>query len=291
MSSEIISPSLASSLDLEARSCMTVDQWKQVAQEKVGKTNCVLQRNYQITASYAQTYLKHPKLYKWAAMAAFASHHVRLALKPFALARNRDILSEGGKGLKNTRIIKEINDAIYDDIYWAHLAYDGSSEGLQRVIQAAGDNPVYSSLVSGFRKLEQARLQLEEEPNSAEAESLIWEANTELLQHEQNSMVQPRFEKLASGFSRSLSLFATMHYQFGGRCKSALLPGAFLAFMLLWRKNKTKLGGFPDIANFQHRWEWINDGILPGFRCYENRNAIITRDLQKLIARSKTIHT
>lgn len=280
-------PSQASSTPrLTIDDCITVDDWKQLAENRISTTECALQRNNQITANYAQAYLKHPHLYKWAAMAAFASHHVRLALKPLALTNGKQPVDERSHRLKNTRIIKNINDSIFNDIYWAHLAYDASSSGLERLIHAVGDDPAYDILVKGFRQLEHARLLLEKDPGSAKAEDLIWEANTELLLHEQTSMVQPRFAKLASGFSRSLSLFATMHYQFGGKCKSTILPGAFFAYMFLKRKNKKKLNTFPNIATLEHRWEWIHDGILPGFRCYENQSSTITRDLKKVIGRT-----
>lgn len=262
---------------------LSVAEWKQVAEDLISTTSCSLERNHQITKNYAKLYLKHPQLYKWAAMAAFASHHVRLALKPLALARGNEVIDENSPRLKNTRIIKEINDAIFNDIYWAHLAYDASSSGLERLVKAIGDDPGYDNLLAGFRQLEKARLQLIEDPDSLEAQELIWHANVELLLHEQNVMVQPRFEKLATGFSQSLSLFATMHYQFGGKCKSMILPGAFFAYMFLKRKNKKKLECFPNITILEHRWEWIHDGILPSFRCYESQSATIIRDLKKNI--------
>lgn len=262
----------------------TIDDWRQVAQGQIQHADCPLQRNHAITASYAKIYLKHPQLYKWAAMAAFASHHVRLALKPLALDRQYKESSKSSGRLKNTKIIKEINDAIFNDIYWAHLAYDASSSGLELLTNAIGDSPGYESLLAGFRQLEQARTMLESDPDSVEARDIIWQANTELLRHEQKSMVQPRFEKLACGFSKSLSLFATMHYQFGGRCKSTLLPGAFFAYMFLRRGGKKKLESFPSITLFDHRWEWIHEGILPGFRCYEYQQSRVARDLQKIIS-------
>ena len=65
-----------------------------------------------------------------------------------------------------------------------------------------------------------------------------------------------------------------------------MLPGAFVVFMLSrhsWRVIRTGM----TIADLDQRWEWIRDGILPGFRCYEegqNRQRI-ARDLQSIVSK------
>ena len=266
----------------------TVEQWKHSAEATLQNKTCVSLRNREITANYARAYLKHPRLYKWASMAAFASHHVRLALKPFALSsaprQGDQPQGERRRMRDDVQVIKDINDAIFNDIYWAHMAYDGSAEGLAKIELAVGDDPQYASLLSSFRKLEDARQIFEESPGSNAAEELVWQANIDILWHEQTAMVQPRFEKLGGSFARTLSLFSTMHYQSRGRCKKVLLPGAFMIYMLLNRpKAGSKRRGFPCIANLDHRWEWILNALVPSFRCYEIERAAITSDLEKLI--------
>ena len=74
-------------------------------------------------------------------------------------------------------------------------------------------------------------------------------------------------------------------YHHGGRCKRALVPGSFVLYMLFQRQGE-KLGSFPSITNLDHRWEWISEGILPGFRCYETDKELIQEDLEKLIAQA-----
>lgn len=46
-------------------------------------------RNLEISSRYAWIYKFLPSCFKWAGMAAFASHHVRLALFPLRLDRDR----------------------------------------------------------------------------------------------------------------------------------------------------------------------------------------------------------
>ena len=67
-----------------------------------------------------------PAYFKWAGMAAFASHHVRLALFPLRLDRDRtgyvDIPHSLGRRrvllLSDINTIRETNNAIFDDIFW-----------------------------------------------------------------------------------------------------------------------------------------------------------------------------
>ena len=273
-------------------SCSTIEEWQSAAEQLLGEQNCVLVRNRRITATYARTYLKHPKLFKWTCMAAFASHHIRLALKPFSLLGGgggcidpETFAARRQGGFRNAVIIKEINDAIFNDIFWAHLAYDGSAAGLARLETAIGDDQEGLPILNGFRLLDEARQLFEKEPDSEEAEEMAWEANVQILRHEQEAMVQPSFDQLKTTFSRSLSLMSTMHYHHGGRCKRALVPGSFVLYMLFQRQGE-KLGSFPSITNLDHRWEWISEGILPGFRCYESDKELIQEDLEKLIAQA-----
>ena len=50
---------------------------------------CVFHRNVEISSRYAWIYRFLPAYFKWAGTAAFASHHVRLALFPFRLDKDR----------------------------------------------------------------------------------------------------------------------------------------------------------------------------------------------------------
>lgn len=264
-------------------------EWRDSAEDLIQNKDCVFLRNREITANYARAYLKHSRLFKWAGMAAFASHHVRLALKPYSLAAGKsacfDANSEGqSQRMASIRIIKDTNDSIYNDIYWAHMAYDGTKDGLKKIETAIGDNPEQQGLLEAFRKIDTAREMLEKQPESTIADELIWEANIDILRHEQVAMVQPRFERLPDSFSRVLSLFSTMHYQHGGRCKSTMLPGSFLAFVIQNYLGKKRLQGKPSVVNLEYRWAWILKGILPGFQCFEAENKKITTKLKTLVS-------
>ena len=55
----------------------TITGWKALANGLLTNQSCVFHRNVEISARYAWIYKHLPTCFKWAGMAAFASHHVR----------------------------------------------------------------------------------------------------------------------------------------------------------------------------------------------------------------------
>jgi len=107
-----------------------ISGWKAVADGFLTHECCAFHRNVEISSRYAWMYKLQPA-FKWAGMAAIASHHVRLALFPLrldtdptgyvniphSLVRHRLLLME------DVNTIRATNDAIFDDIFWVHFAY------------------------------------------------------------------------------------------------------------------------------------------------------------------------
>ena len=67
----------------------TIAGWKALADGLLTNQSCVFHRNLEISSRYGWLYKYLPAYFKWAGMAAFASHHVRLALFPLRLDRDR----------------------------------------------------------------------------------------------------------------------------------------------------------------------------------------------------------
>ena len=67
----------------------TIAGWKALAEGLLTNQSCVFHRNLEISSRYAWIHTRLPACFKWAGMAAFASHHVRLALLPFRLDTDR----------------------------------------------------------------------------------------------------------------------------------------------------------------------------------------------------------
>ena len=73
----------------------TIAGWKAMAGGLLSDPCCAFHRNVEISSRYAWIYRLHPVCFKWAAMAAIASHHVRLVLYPLRLHADASLLDAG----------------------------------------------------------------------------------------------------------------------------------------------------------------------------------------------------
>src|SRR5712692_10230726 len=133
------------------------DRWKARAQARLPPIGDVVERNLAITAAYAGWYLRGHTLFKWAGMAAFASHHVGMAFRSAAL---RAIIPDLDR-------IREVNNLIYDDIGWAHLAYQtGGIAAIEEALrpetarERRAGRPAGNIMLEAFRSIERGRRQI-----------------------------------------------------------------------------------------------------------------------------------
>nr|WP_053227467.1 hypothetical protein [Solirubrobacter soli] len=156
-------------------------------------------------------------------MAAFASHHVRLALFPFRLDTDRTGYVDIPHSLRRQRALlladvntlRETNNAIFDDIFWAHLAYGTADDGLACLRGLVGGERHYATVLSDFETIDQGRRLVEADPTSPDArrraDELIWQGNVQLLEHEQRALVQPNLDRLSCAFARLFSIGSALH--------------------------------------------------------------------------------
>src|ERR671911_399126 len=210
----------------------TIAGWKALADGLLTNQSCVFHRNLEISSCYAWMYKLLPECFKWAGMAAFASYHVPLALLPFRLDTDRtgyvDIPHSldrhrphpGGLLAVDVDTIRATNNAIFDDIFWVHLAYSSADDGIDCLRALLGAERHYSALLAGFEAIDRGRRVLESGAASAEArlvaEDLIWEGNVQLLEHEQRVVVQPSFDRISRAFARLFSMGSTLSFEVHG---------------------------------------------------------------------------
>ena len=141
----------------------TIAGWKALADGLLTNQSCVFHRNLEISSRYAWIYKFLPACFKWAGMAAFASHHVRLALFPLRLDRDRagyvDIPHSLGRRkvllMADVNTIRETNNAIFDDIFWVHLAYTTADDGIECLRALLRAERHYAPVLSGFEAIDQ----------------------------------------------------------------------------------------------------------------------------------------
>jgi len=273
----------------------TIAGWRAVADGLLSDPCCAFHRNVEISSRYACIYQLQPACFKWAAMAAIASHHVRLVLFPLRLDTDRTGFVDIPHSLARRKLlltadvntIRATNNAIFDDIFWAHLAYvtaDGGIERLRALLQAEQN---YAPVLAGFEAIDRGRRVLEDETASAAdrqaAEDLVWQGNIELLRHEQRALVQPCFDRLSCTFARLISIGAATSFEVRGvRREIACFTSFYLYSLTRGSPHALRAQAWPRITRFDDRWRWLVTSVVPRFRALDGGTRLVEASLQRI---------
>ena len=143
----------------------TISGWKALADGFLTTRCCAFHRNMEISSRYAWMYELLPGCFKWAAMAAIASHHVRFALYPLRLDTDRtgnavipnSLVRRRATLIDDLNTIRSTNTAIFDDIFWVHLAYLSDDDGIDRLRTLLRSEHHYAPVLAGFETIDQGR--------------------------------------------------------------------------------------------------------------------------------------
>ena len=207
----------------------TIAGWKAVSDSLLSAQCCAFHRNMEISSRYAWIYELQPACFKWAAMAAIASHHVRLALFPLRLDTDRtgylDITRSLGRRTvlltEDVNTIRATNNAIFDDIFWVHLAYVTADDGIERLrallraerhyaphpLRLRGDRP--RTPRPGGR--DRVRRRLDGRPMTSSGPATSSSSSTSSA-----PLVQPNFDRLSCAFARLVSIGSATSFEVRG---------------------------------------------------------------------------
>lgn len=270
----------------------TKDEWRNILEAKLPPKARYIARNRAITAYYAQWYLQKPHLLKWAGMASFASHQVGIGLAvaemlaapntmitTVRLPKQSNLLDLGARiyglafnlvfsipvalhnaatrelMLNDLDLIKYGNDAIFDDIGWAHLAY--IEDGIT-AIEANVSESERECMLRGFQMIDAGAKKLDDPAERAAGQELIRTGNILLLKHEQMNILPSVFGSLTSNGKVGVSLGSVLDFGengSNGRLSIASFNNYFGSFAIL--------SGQRCLTKFEDRWEWLEHDLLP----------------------------
>jgi len=255
----------------------------------------VFHRNLEISSRYAWIYKLLPDCFKWAGMAAFASHHVRLALFPFRLDADRtgyvdiphSLARQKALLIADVNTIRATNNAIFDDIFWVHLAYGTAEDGIGRLRALMRGERHYAPVLSGFEAIDQGHRVLEDETASAEArraaEDLIWDGNVQLLEHEQQALVQPNLDGLSCAYARLFSIGSALSFEVRGlRHEVSYFTSFYYYALTRGIRDVLHAQAWPRITRFDDRWRWIVTCIVPRFRRFDADTRVLDASLRRV---------
>jgi hypothetical protein len=273
----------------------TMAGWKAVADGLLSDPCCAFHRNVEISSRYAWMYKLKPACFKWAAMAAIASHHARLALFPLRLDTDRtgyvDIPHSLGRRklllTKDVNTIRATNNAIFNDLFWVHLAYITAEDGIERLRALLQAERHYAPVLASFEAIDQGRRVLEYGMASAaarqSADDLIWEGNVELLEHEQRALVQPNFDRLSRTSARLVSIGSATSFEVRGvRQQVASFTSFYLYSLTRGIPHALRAQAWPKITRFDDRWSWLVASVVPRFRRFDANTRLVDASLRHI---------
>ena len=255
------------------------DKWTALAEERIRPAEegsapgkLALDRNKIINKAYAELYLENPEVFKWAGLAAFASASIGEKMELLAagnllrvpalvvsekVANSLNLLSSTLDLTYN--MIGRGNKAIYDDIYWQHLAYrDG---GLTEMAALFEEGSLPPELYLAWRMIDQGWQTGDEE--------MIWGGNTLLLKYEQKEIIQP---VLYDGMlNQPLWKAVSKLHDLLGVLIASPVPEELQSF------RDCVPGG--NLGNYEDRWKWCVEKIMPAWQSYEARQPWKVREL------------
>jgi hypothetical protein len=256
---------------------------------------CAFHRNVEITSRYAWMYTLQPACFKWAAMAAIASHHVRLALFPLRLDTDRTGYVDIPHSLRRPKLlltedvntIRATNNAIFNDLFWVHVAYATADDGIERLRALLQAEHHYAPVLAGFEAIDQGRRVLEDAMASAEvrqrADDLIWEGNVELLEHEQRAVVQPSFDRLSCSSAWLVAIGSATSFEVRGvRQEIADFTSFYLYSFTRGIPHALRTRKWPKITRFDDRWRWLATSVVPRFRRFDADTHLVDASLKHI---------
>jgi hypothetical protein len=278
----------------------TIVGWKALVEGLLTNQCCAFHRNMEISSRYAWIYGQQPVGFKWAAMAALASHHVRLALFPLRLDSDgtgyvdlpRSLARRSLLLTPDVHTIRATNNAIFDDIFWVHVAYSTAEDGIARLRALLSAEPRYAPVLAGFESMDRGRRVLEDRSTSVaarrEAEQLVWDGTLQLLEHEQRALVQPNFDHLSCAFARLVSIAATTSFEVRGvRQEVACFTSFYLHSLRQGVPHARQVHAWPRITHFEDRWRWLETSVVPRFRRVEADRSVIGGALRRISAEAR----
>jgi hypothetical protein len=254
-------------------------KWSRLAQEimrpveetaSIGKLPLV--RNKIINRAYAELYLENPEIFKWAGLAAFASASIGEKMELLAAGNLLRVpaLALGEKTSASLNLLSGAldltynligrgNKAIFDDIYWQHLAY--REGGLTEMTALFEEGSLPPELYLAWRMIDQGW--------QTGDEDLIWAGNTLLLKYEQKEIIQP---VLYEGMlNQPLWKIVSKLHDMLGLLITSPVPEEIQSF------RDCVPGG--NLGRYQDRWKWCVEKIMPAWQSYETKQPFKVRQL------------
>lgn len=221
-------------------------------------------QNRAITEAYAQIYYSDPKAFKWAGLGAYASDKVGDAIWN---ATNLPDVALGVDGKQLKADLAYGNRHLYDDIAWQHMAYQQG--GIEALRGAEAQKHISSGQLAAWELIDQGV--------KTGNDDLIWQGAEKIAYHEQRDVLKPMYERHPGIWAKlSSDGYAYRTNGIGIQEFPSPVDGGVTFHDFMPRDS--------NIANFDDRWKWTQQSIIPEWRKQEINpspvlNSMYARDI------------
>ena len=198
--------------------------------------------------------------------------------------------------MEDVNTIRETNNAIFNDIFWVHLAYGTAEDGIECLRALLGAERHYAPVLVRLRGDRPRTPRPGGRTASAEArraaDDLIWEGNVQLLEHEQRALVQPNFDRLSCAFARLFSIGSALTFEVRGmRQEVSYFTSFYLYSLTRGIPQALHAQAWPRITRFDDRWRWIVTSIVPRFRRFDADMHLADASLRRIFDEARDYAT
>jgi hypothetical protein len=184
--------------------------------------------------------------------------------------------------------IRQTNNAIFDDIYWVHLAYLADGYGIERLRSLLGRDAYYAQILGGFELIDRGGRVLQDPTATArarlQAADEVWLGNVAILEHEQRVVVQPAFDQLSCAFARILSLGTASAFDVRGLRQELAYFTSFYGYSFTrGMQQVVNTRTWPNVRRLDERWRWLTCSVVPRFRRFEAERALVDTSLSRVL--------
>jgi hypothetical protein len=248
-----------------------------------------IQRNGLINAAYAKMYKSDPEILKWAGMAAMASDKAGTGMmQTFALSAADAIpLGDTARdavgapdGDKVRALLAKGNAGIFNDMMWQHIAFE--SGGMKEMAKCLKEGSISQEQFDGWQQVAAGKADLATAKASGDPAALkaaqdeIWAGNKGLLKQEQKFVGEQVYDDSPEAHAAFKFLSGPLNVM----GVTSPVPGG-----TTFGEHRKGMGGGDDVANFDQRWKWIEDQMLPEYQKFEGDPAKMDKEMDKYISR------
>ena len=200
-----------------------------------------------------------------------------------SLGRRKTLLTE------DVNTIRATNNAIFNDIFWVHLAYVTADDGIERLrASPASRAPLCARSSPASRRstkdavswrTRRRRRRLDGRPTISSGRATSSSSSTSSAR-----WCNRNFDLLSCAFARLVSIGSATSFEVRGvRQEVAYFTSFYLLLAHPGIPHAVRAQAWPRITRFDDRWRWLVTSVVPRFRRFDADTRLVDASLRRIL--------